>query len=719
MLDTLIFNFINECSEENAILIIRDLVDKNYNNTSVYVCNFFYKMFPHNVELLFKLCLSLFKVGKHEEAFDKCQTLLSFKNLGEEISNIFLRNSFLSIENIKNRYIEYRQFTPKITPFPLVTFTITTCKRYDLFEKSINSFLNCCLDTHLISKWICVDDNSNEIDRKKMREKYPFFQFFMKGIQEKGHPLSMNIIRDNVNTPYIFHMEDDWLFFNKKNYISECLEVLSSNPNIKQCLLNKNYSEIPENNISGGIFNTTYSGLRYYTHEYCETDDHKNNFVKKYGSSPNCSYWPHFSFRPSLFYTSIFKTIGSFDIKANNFEMDYAYRYTRLGYISSFLESINCIHIGRLTSERNNNKLLNAYNLNDEIQFKNEVKNEVKNEESDITLVFVVNLKNRYDRWKTFVEKSPILKYKKYNAVNGNTIQTQNNHQLYRIFDGNNYNMRSGIVGCAMSHIKLYVDLVNSNKDFYCILEDDIDFVPDFNNKLSHVIHQLKNKDWDMVYLGHFYYKQYITDLVHNKKKYPHLVRWNTEESLTKSMGGTFGYLISKKGSNKLLEYINRNGMTNAIDTIQQKSADILNIYYCIPHLVYSKCHVDIENVDSDIQHNFNSLTKTVNERLDEEKTFYEELSCLHTFEDAINFSTQIIGGNINKCLYFYSINILEIETLINITIHDFYTLDKKVIIFVTNPTEYQLANRNFDKNVNGDLQHGRLKNNNKFNINC
>ena len=46
---------------------------------------------------------------------------------------------------------------------------------------------------------------------------------------------SMNIIRDNVNTPYIFHMEDDWLFFNKKNYISECLEVLSSNINIKQC----------------------------------------------------------------------------------------------------------------------------------------------------------------------------------------------------------------------------------------------------------------------------------------------------------------------------------------------------------------------------------------------------------------------------------------------------------------------------------------------------
>ena len=49
--------------------------------------------------------------------------------------------------------------------------------------------------------------------------------------------------------------------------------------------------------------------------------------------------------------------------------MDYANRYFNAGYISAFFEGIYSIHIGRLTSERDDDNKLNAYKLNDEVQF--------------------------------------------------------------------------------------------------------------------------------------------------------------------------------------------------------------------------------------------------------------------------------------------------------------------------------------------------------------
>ena len=122
----------------------------------------------------------------------------------------------------------------------MVSFTITTCKRFDLFEKTINSFLNCVKDLYLIDFWYCVDDNSSDEDREKMKRLYPFFTFYFKSKEEKGHPQSLNIIRSIVKTPYILHLEDDWKFFVKRNYITDSLDVLASNAKLGQCLFNKN-----------------------------------------------------------------------------------------------------------------------------------------------------------------------------------------------------------------------------------------------------------------------------------------------------------------------------------------------------------------------------------------------------------------------------------------------------------------------------------------------
>ena len=151
------------------------------------------------------------------------EKMLEF-NLIEAISSILIMKQLKYITHISDDYISYNSkivetiLAKPVEQLQTITFTITTCKRYDLFEKTINSFLNCCMDLHMIDRWFCIDDNSSEEDREKMKKNYPFFEFYFKGKQDKGHSRSMNIIKKNVKTPYIFHMEDDWKFFKKRNY---------------------------------------------------------------------------------------------------------------------------------------------------------------------------------------------------------------------------------------------------------------------------------------------------------------------------------------------------------------------------------------------------------------------------------------------------------------------------------------------------------------------
>lgn len=155
--------------------------------------------------------------------------------------------------------------------------------------------MQCCKDIHLIDEWFCVDDNSSIEDRLRMQALYPFINFYFKTLEEKGHPQSMNIIRKYVKTPYTFHMEDDWLFFESRNYLSECLEVLGQSSKIGQCLINKNYTEVSnDNDVKGGELKISPTGLRYYIHEYCVTDKEYQDFLERHGPGNSSSYWPHF-----------------------------------------------------------------------------------------------------------------------------------------------------------------------------------------------------------------------------------------------------------------------------------------------------------------------------------------------------------------------------------------------------------------------------------------
>jgi len=237
---------------------------------------------------------------------------------------------------------------------------ITTCKRYALFEKTLNSFLNHCEDIHLISKFICIDDNSSYKDREKMSKKFPFLQFIFKDEQEKGHGKTMNLIYKIVRKEkpkYVLHLEDDWLFFKSDKYITKMKNILEKT-DLSQILFNQCYAE-----TYGDLYIKGYIDKKFYVeHLYIPDKEEWRKYSFENGS--NSAYWPHFSLRPSMYQSNIYQILDEFK-EEGFFEKEFAERYVEKDCKSGFLKGICCRHIGKCTKEDGEN----AYLLNGMNQF--------------------------------------------------------------------------------------------------------------------------------------------------------------------------------------------------------------------------------------------------------------------------------------------------------------------------------------------------------------
>ena len=140
-------------------------------------------------------------MGQYETSYQLYNEVINSNKLSKEQEWVTSFQRDKNIPKFKDNYLKYPKKkvenilkSLKNKQNFLTIFSITTCKRFDLFEKTMNSFINCCEDLNLIDMWICVDDNSSIEDKKKMKELYPFFRFIWKTKEQKGHYMSMNII---------------------------------------------------------------------------------------------------------------------------------------------------------------------------------------------------------------------------------------------------------------------------------------------------------------------------------------------------------------------------------------------------------------------------------------------------------------------------------------------------------------------------------------------
>jgi len=489
-----------------------ELVDKminytGYNELEYYKCSQYIlmceydkaieslkKVFNKNdIEYIIQELGIKLKMGKYDEVYNHCINLKVPANYMYPNDTRLERIQESCYDNIKDRTIYPDTLIKKIknNNKNKILLTMTTCKRYNLFKKTMNSFINCCLDHHLIDQWYIIDDNSDMKDRKLMQEKYPFVNFIFKTELERGHYNSMNIIYsiiENNDFTYWIHLEDDFLFVNKRNYITECITILNSDPTYGQALFNRNYAEVEHHKIEikGGILkNVKLSGpkgktpddLYYIEHEHYDKnlEPEKYNEFYKNNIGNNCMYWPHFSFRPSVMKTEVIKKVGPFS-NCTHFEMQYAKEYNNLKFKSVFLNAVNHIHIGKKTWEQGDN----AYNLNSIEQFTN-------TNEEQINII--------YDNFLTKEQKTKINQVinNKYNLISLNDYNYDPKNILN--YKNNNFN----------NHHKLIIfntiikDLLSINANKLTILfeptivnydiNDDYDITILDENNLNIIIH--------------------------------------------------------------------------------------------------------------------------------------------------------------------------------------------------------------------------------------
>lgn len=514
----------------------------------------------------------------------------------------------------------------KVTNNNNITFTITTCKRFDLFQKTMNSFLHCCEDIHLIDRWICIDDNSSLEDRTKMLSLYPFFEFYFKCKSKKGHSSSMNIIQDIVTSPYILHLEDDWLFIKKMKYIQPALDILNSKDfnyidkeaklimengklqpceKIAQVLFNKNYTEDLNSIVYGGYRMETTEELRhtFVLHQYHPGEDNPLRY------KANCAYWPYFSFRPSIFKREIFDKLGKYNT-VGFFEMEYAHKFYDYGYVSCFYNKISSIHIGKKTWETD---VKNAYDLNevDQCVEKNVAStNNVNDININHTEIICLNLERRPDRKEVMKQQFDNLglEYTFFNAVDGKNVKPT--QDIIELFKNNDFGSKVGFIGCALSHKILWENLLaEQEKDYYIILEDDATLHSNFKTYLKQTLTELgsMNNQWDVLFMGYLLFDD--KKMLYNPINQTDNIEINIKQlDKMNFVGGTHGYIISKHGAKKILDYIKENGIKHGIDYLM-KICNTLNSYQLNRFIVYAEWvqYIDSSNVDTDIQkdHNF------------------------------------------------------------------------------------------------------------------
>ena len=174
---------------------------------------------------------------------------------------------------------------------------------------------------------------------------------------------------------------------------------------------------------------------------------------------------------------------------------------------------------------------------------------------------FIINLKAQDRKYKRCIESLSTLNIfpKRFDAINGKELTNEYLHDILdpQVFETIEYGRyldkeisSVGAIGCSLSHIQLWQNLVNSNSNEYLIFEDDVipsnictvRLLNDFINNLPF--------DWDMCFLGFMHRTTGEKDIGFNIDK---------NKSIHKMNSITFGmhaYLINKKGAEKLLKKV-------------------------------------------------------------------------------------------------------------------------------------------------------------------
>jgi len=221
----------------------------------------------------------------------------------------------------------------------------------------------------------------------------------------------------------------------------------------------------------------------------------------------------------------------------------------------------------------------------------------------------IINLKRREDRKNSMIsqferENIKSNQYKFIEAVDGNELIPT--AELFSLFERNDFNYKKGVIGCALSHIHLWNELMNDTEnDYYVILEDDVKLCDNFKEHLDYVCKMFVEQKLEHLALG-----EYLSN-----KDFPNEdTKIETyKKDLYKEWNSFFAYILSKSAAVKSINYINNCPIKCAIDNpqafgyiLQYSSLNTKLVH----HEIDSEFGSDIQTNNIDNCLNFNNLVE-------------------------------------------------------------------------------------------------------------
>jgi GR25 family glycosyltransferase involved in LPS biosynthesis len=227
----------------------------------------------------------------------------------------------------------------------------------------------------------------------------------------------------------------------------------------------------------------------------------------------------------------------------------------------------------------------------------------------DDVAVKVLNLDRRPDRWARTVEAlagAGLGRYTRVAARDGRELRADVDD--LRVFRGNHFGSRRGVIGCALSHLGLWRALAACPDPgaTWLILEDDIAFGPDFLGEWSRrhdEVSQLEPR-WDLLFLGlHVDRPEPDVDRAPAARPVERVRRVERLAGVPPGvLGGSFAYEIRRAGAWRLLEWVAQEGVRMPIDAFILYHVTGLRAFVVEPNLVWSEHVRQSPTVDSDVQ---------------------------------------------------------------------------------------------------------------------
>ncbi|WP_114010798.1 glycosyltransferase [Cohaesibacter intestini] len=202
-----------------------------------------------------------------------------------------------------------------------VTLCITSCGRKDLLARTIDSFVPSHKNS--LSTMLVIDDaNSSEV-KSWIEQNYPDIDVILNGSQ-LGQMKSIDKLYARVDTEFIFHGEDDWLF-NEEDTIPSCMKVMHAEPDVSVVCVRK-ISDLQQR-FQDNCVRKEVDGVSY---ALMPLDIHPE--------------WLSFSFNPGLTRRSLWKKYGPYAKYVTEERISIVMK--RDGLMVAFLDPGSCHHIG-------------------------------------------------------------------------------------------------------------------------------------------------------------------------------------------------------------------------------------------------------------------------------------------------------------------------------------------------------------------------------------